>query len=97
MPSLKVIGSSKPKEPGFDEKQLESEVLSAIESEAHRPGAIVNILRGRYDRNAVVKSLIALEKDGKAKREGSRAWVAKGKLERKAKESKNEKVRPKKD
>jgi hypothetical protein len=80
-----------------DEKQIELEVLSAIEAEAHRPGAIANILRGKYDRNTIVKTLVTLEKDGKAQREGAKAWIAKGKAASKAKDSKKEKEKTKKE
>jgi hypothetical protein len=97
MPVSKPVNRPEPKELGTDGKQLESEVLSAIAAEAHRPRAIVNILRGKYDQNAIVKALIALEKDGKAERDGNKAWVAKGKAATKGKDSKKEKEKPKKE
>jgi hypothetical protein len=97
MPVSRPVDLSEPKKSGTDEKQLESEVLSAIEVEAHRPGAIVNILRGKWDQNAVIKALVALEKDGKAERDGSKAWIAKGKVAAKAKDSKKEKGKTKKE
>jgi hypothetical protein len=97
MNASKLVNVSEQKMTKTDEKQLESEVLSAIEAEAHRPSAIVNILRRKYDQNAIVKTLIALEKDGKAEREGKKAWIAKGKAASKSKESKKEKEKPKKE
>ena len=97
MPVAKPIDLAEPKKHGTDEKQLESEVLSAIAVEAHRPHAILNILRGKYDQNTVVKALIALEKEGKVERDGSKAWIAKGKAGSKGKESKKEKEKPKKE
>jgi hypothetical protein len=80
-----------------DEKKLELDILSAISSEAHRPSAIVNILGRRYDQNKIVKTLIALEKDGNVEREGSKAWIAKGKALSKGKEGKKEKEKLKKE
>jgi hypothetical protein len=62
-----------------DGKELASLVLAAIDSEPHKPHAIVSILKGRYDQNAVLKALLALEKEGRVQRDGKKAWIAKGK------------------
>jgi hypothetical protein len=97
MPATKPVDPAGSKQTGTDERKLESEVLSTIADESHRPHAIVNILRGKYDQNAVVRALVALEKAGKAERDGSKAWIAKGKAAAKGKDTKKEKEKQKKE
>ena len=79
-----------------DESRLESDVLSVIEVESHRPNAIARALNGRYDQNAILKALLKLEKEGKAERESKKAWIAKGKGKEKPREKDEEKEKSKK-
>jgi hypothetical protein len=76
-----------------DEKLPVSDVLSTIGAESHRPSAIVGILKGKYDQNTVLKTLLTLEKEGKVERDTAKAWIAKGGGKQQKKEK--EKAKPK--
>ena len=52
-------------------------VIAAIESEAHRPRAIVRIIKGTLNRNRVVQILNRLEQNGLVERVSAKAWKAK--------------------
>ena len=78
MKTLKAAKQSAPKTTKLDEKFVASEVLSTIETESHRPSAIVSILRGKYDQNTVLKTLLTLEKEGRVERDSKKTWIAKG-------------------
>jgi hypothetical protein len=82
--------------PKPDENQLESDVLSVIEAESHRPNAIFHALNRKYDQNAILKVLLKLEKEGKAERESKKAWIAKGKGKEKQREKDEGKDKSKK-
>ena len=51
-------------------------VLAAIATEAHRPRAIVRIIKRVLDRNRVVQILNRLEHNGLVERASSKAWRA---------------------
>jgi len=94
---MKESAQQKPK---ADEKSAESDILSAIGAESHRPSAIVSILNRKYDQNTVMKILLTLEKQGKVERDTKKAWIAKGgvkqlKKKEKEKEKEKEKAKPK--
>ena len=96
MASSKVTKQPKEETPEPDGIQLESEVLSVIAVESHRPSAIAGALRHRHDQNAILKTLLKLEKEGKVERESKKAWIAKGKGKKKEKEKDKEKDESKK-
>ena len=52
-------------------------VLAAIATEAHRPGAIVQIIKSVLDRNQVVQILNRLEQNNLVERVSTKAWKAK--------------------
>jgi len=95
MSTSKVAKQSKAKTPEPDEGQLESEILSVIEEESHRPSAIANALRRKYCQNSILKALLKLEKEGKVERESKKAWIAKGRGKGKEKEIGKEKEKEK--
>jgi hypothetical protein len=78
MTTSKVAKQSAPKTTRLDERLFASEVLSTIETEPHRPSAIVSILSGKYDQNTILKTLLTLEKEGRVERDSKKAWIAKG-------------------
>jgi hypothetical protein len=78
MTTLKTAKQPAPKTSKLDEKLVASEVLSTIETESHRPSAIVTILSGKYDQNTILKTLLTLEKEGRVERDSKKAWIAKG-------------------
>ncbi len=92
MKPLKGAKEATADKPKSDEKLIESDILSAIGAESHRPGAIVSILNRKYDQNTVLKTLLALEKEGKAERDTKKAWIAKGGVKQ---QKKKEKAKPK--
>jgi hypothetical protein len=94
MTNPKIMKVTAPKTVKADEKLIVSDVLSSIEAESHRPSAIVNILRRKYDQNEVLKTLLALEKEGKVERDTKKAWIAKG-AEKQQKKREKEKAKPK--
>jgi hypothetical protein len=95
MASSEAVEQPKTKTHERSEDQLDSEVLSAIEGESHRPSAITNVLHKKYDQNAVLKALIRLEKEGKVERDSKKAWIAKGKAGDKGKEKEKRKDKDK--
>ena len=52
-------------------------ILAAIETEAHRPRAIVRIIKQTLDRNQVIQILNRLEQNGLVERISAKAWKAK--------------------
>jgi hypothetical protein len=78
MKTLRAAKQPAPMTTKLDEKLVASEVLSTIETESHRPSAIVGILSGKYDQNTVLKMLLALEKEGRVERDSKKTWIAKG-------------------
>ncbi len=52
-------------------------VLTAIETEAHRPRAIVRIIKRTLDQNQVVQILNRLEQNNLVERISGKAWKAK--------------------
>ena len=52
-------------------------VLAAIETESHRPKAIVRIIKGTLDQNQVVQILNRLEQNNLVERVTGKAWKAK--------------------
>ncbi|MFX1294443.1 MAG: hypothetical protein ACFFD2_06260 [Promethearchaeota archaeon] len=52
-------------------------ILAAIETESHRPRAIVRIIKRILNRNQVVQILNRLEQNGLVERISSKAWKAK--------------------
>ena len=52
-------------------------VLATINTESHRPGAIVGIIKRVLDRNVVIQTLNRLETNGLVERVSSKAWKAK--------------------
>jgi hypothetical protein len=52
-------------------------VLAAIASEAHRPSAIVTIIKSTLDQNQVVQILNRLEQNNLVERVSTKAWKAK--------------------
>ncbi|MHC1591496.1 MAG: hypothetical protein ACXQS8_05380 [Candidatus Helarchaeales archaeon] len=51
-------------------------VLSAIQTEAQRPRAIVRICKRLLNQNQVVQILNELEKEGLVKRNSTKTWIA---------------------
>ncbi len=52
-------------------------VLAAIQTESHRPHAIVRIIKRTLDQNQVVQILNRLEQNGLVERVSAKAWKAK--------------------
>jgi DNA-binding HxlR family transcriptional regulator len=52
-------------------------VLAAIDTESHRPKAIVRIIKHTLDRNVVVQTLNRLEQNKLVERVSAKAWKAK--------------------
>ncbi|MHA1267500.1 MAG: hypothetical protein ACTSRS_19855 [Candidatus Helarchaeota archaeon] len=52
-------------------------ILAAIDTEAHRPRAIVRIIKGVLDQNQVVQILNRLEQNNLVERISEKAWKAK--------------------
>lgn len=52
-------------------------VLATINTEAHRPRAIVGIIKHIIDRNIVVQTLNRLEQNNLVERVSAKAWKAK--------------------
>lgn len=52
-------------------------ILAAIETEAHRPRAIVRIIKHTLDRNKIVQTLNRLEQNNLVERVSAKAWKAK--------------------
>ncbi|NVM54008.1 MAG: hypothetical protein HWN66_09940 [Candidatus Helarchaeota archaeon] len=52
-------------------------VLAAIETESHRPRAIVRIIKRILDRNQVIQILNRLELNNLVERVSTKAWKAK--------------------
>ncbi|MHA2396100.1 MAG: hypothetical protein ACXAC0_05300 [Candidatus Thorarchaeota archaeon] len=64
--------------------ELQRKILGLILSDAHRPGAIVSILRKRNvscNQNDVVQALLDLEKRNLVEKLSAKAWTAKGRAE----------------
>ena len=95
MTALKGVKEPAQQKPKVDEKSAESDILSAIVSESHRPSAIVSILKRKYDQNTVLKTLLLLEKQGKVERDTEKAWIAKGGAKKEQKKKEKEKAKPK--
>lgn len=70
----KAKGTEVPKTGLSDYDQL---VLATIETEAHRPRAIVGIIKHVLDRNTVVQTLNRLEQNNLVERVSAKAWKAK--------------------
>lgn len=52
-------------------------ILAAIDTESHRPRAIVHIIKRIIDKNQVVQLLNRLEKNGLVERTSTKAWKVK--------------------
>jgi hypothetical protein len=95
MTAPKGVKEAAQQNPKVDEKSAESDILSAILAESHRPNAIVSILNKKYDQNTVLKTLLILEKQGKVERDTKKAWIAKGGAKKEQKKKEKEKAKPK--
>lgn len=70
----KAKGTEVPESGLSDYDQL---VLATINTESHRPRAIVGIIKHILDRNTVVQTLNRLEQNGLVERISAKAWKAK--------------------
>ena len=69
-------GKGKTQEEDSETLLYEELILAAIQTEPHRPSAIVKICKNKLNQNQVVQILNKLKAKGKVKETSNKAWQA---------------------